>query len=56
MNCVSHDEEGVVCTQQFVARRNRWSATDRDGIRTMYDQIVEADRTAVSFQAVGEGD
>ena len=55
MNCVSHDEEGVVCTEQFIARRNRWSAADGDGIRTMYDQIVEADRIAVSFQAAGTG-
>jgi len=56
MKCVSHDdEEGVVCTEQFIARRNRWAAADRDGIRTMYDQIVEADRTAVSFQAAGTG-
>jgi hypothetical protein len=55
MSCVSHEEEGVVCTELFIARRNRWSATDGDGIRTMYDQIVEADRIAVSFQAAEAG-
>jgi len=55
MNCVSRDEEGVVCTEQFIARRNRWSAADRDGIRAMYDEIVEADRMAVSFQASETG-
>jgi transglutaminase-like putative cysteine protease len=53
LSCVSHDEEGVVCSRQFIARRNRWAASERESIRTMFDKIVEADRTAVSFQAEG---
>ncbi len=55
MRCVSHDEAGVECTEHFIARRARWSAADRDEIRAMYDEIVEADRMAVSFQEKGAG-
>jgi hypothetical protein len=53
LGCVSHDEEGVLCSRQFIARRNRWAAAERESIRAMFDKIVEADRTAVSFQAEG---
>jgi hypothetical protein len=55
MSCVSRDEEGVACRRQFTARRNRWDASERDGIRAMYDKIVQADGMAVSFEAVAGG-
>jgi len=48
-SCVSHDLEGVNCSRFFAARRNRWSSAEYDGVRTMFDKIVEADRTAVTF-------
>src|SRR5207247_5014762 len=44
LNCVSHEQEGVRCSRQFVARRNRWAAAERDGLRSLFDKIVEADR------------
>ncbi len=53
MRCVSHDEEGIACSRQFVATRERWAAAERDGIHAMYHQIADADRTAVTFQAAG---
>jgi hypothetical protein len=55
MTCASREEEGVVCRRQFTARRARWDASERDSVRSMYDKIVQADATAVSFQAGAGG-
>jgi uncharacterized protein DUF3857 len=51
LNCTSQAEGSVRCSRQFVARRNRWPATEHENIRAMFDKIIEADRTSVAFEA-----
>jgi len=38
------------CSHAFVARRNRWPASEQTNVRAMFDKIVEADRTTVAFE------
>jgi uncharacterized protein DUF3857 len=45
------DANDMKCSRYFVAPLGRWSASDMDGVRAMYDKIVEADHGSVAFQA-----
>ncbi|MCI0407994.1 MAG: DUF3857 domain-containing protein [Acidobacteria bacterium] len=45
------DANSVKCTGHMVASRGRWAASEMDGVRAMYEKVVQADRTAVAFQA-----
>jgi hypothetical protein len=49
-SCLSQDDETVKCSHAFVARRNRWPASEQANVRAMFDKIVEADRTTVAFE------
>jgi hypothetical protein len=49
-SCLSQDDQSVKCSHAFVARRNRWPASEQANVRAMFDKIVEADRTTVAFE------
>ena len=49
-SCMPLGEESVRCSHAFVARRNRWPASEQANVRAMYDKVVEADRTTVAFE------
>ena len=53
-SCMPQGEQGFRCSRTFIARRNRWPASEQPNIRAMYDKIIEADRTTVAFQAAAE--
>ncbi|HEU4401610.1 MAG TPA: DUF3857 and transglutaminase domain-containing protein [Candidatus Polarisedimenticolia bacterium] len=53
LSCLSQGDGGARCSHQFVARRNRWPATEQNNIRAMFDKIVEVDRTTVPFEKAG---
>ena len=48
--CFPQGDEAFKCARIFVARRNRWPASEQANIHAMFDKIVEADRTTVAFQ------
>lgn len=48
--CIPQGDDAFKCSRLFVARRNRWPASEQANIRAMFDKIVEADRTTVAFQ------
>jgi len=48
-SCMSQGEQAMRCSRAFVARRNRWPASEQANVRAMFDKIVEADRTNVAF-------
>lgn len=48
--CIPQGDEAFKCSRIFVARRNRWPASEQANIHAMFDKIVEADRTTVAFQ------
>ena len=52
LSCNSAGEGGARCSRQFVARRNRWDFDQFSNVHTMYDKIVEGDRTTVAIQKV----
>jgi len=49
-SCMSLEDKSMKCSHAFVARRNRWPASEQTNVRAMFDKIVEADRTAVAFE------
>ena len=49
-SCSSQAEGSVSCTRRFIAPRGHWPASDQDGIRKMFDSIVEIDRSSVAFK------
>jgi len=49
-SCSSQSDGSARCVRRFVATKGRWSADEQDGIRAMYDKIVEADRNTVAFE------
>jgi hypothetical protein len=53
MSCSAQGDGSVRCLRSFVARRNRWPASEQPAVRTMYDKIVQADRATVAFTAPG---
>ena len=53
-SCMSQGEQSVRCSRAFVARRNRWPASEQTNVRAMFDKIVEADRSNVSFSKAEE--
>lgn len=54
LSCSAQGDESVRCVRQFTAARNRWPATANASLRTMYDSIVQADRTTVAFTAAAQ--
>ena len=53
-SCMSQGEQSMRCSRTFVARRNRWPASEQANVRAMFDKIVEADRTKVAFSRAEE--
>jgi len=51
LTCSTQGDGAVRCSRQFIARRNRWGADQQGAIRTMFDRVIEADRSVVAFQA-----
>jgi hypothetical protein len=49
--CSAQGDGATRCSRQFIARRNRWGADQQAAIRTMFDRVIEADRSVVAFQA-----
>jgi len=49
-SCMSLEDKSMKCSHAFVARRNRWPASEQTNVRAMFDKIVEADRTTVAFE------
>ena len=49
-SCSSQADGSVLCTRRFIGPRGRWPAGDQDGIRKMFDSILEVDRSSVAFQ------
>jgi uncharacterized protein DUF3857 len=43
------DANSVQCTGHLVASRGRWAASETDGVRAMFDKVVQADHTSVAF-------
>ena len=50
LSCTTRDDGTARCTRQFVARRGRWDFDQITNVRSMFDRIIEADRTTVAFQ------
>jgi hypothetical protein len=55
LSCTSQGDGSARCWQQFTVRRNRWPADQNGSIRSMYDNIVQIDRTTVALQTVEGG-
>lgn len=51
LSCSAQGDGSVRCQRQFSAGRNRWPASAGASVRSMYDGIVQADRTTVAFAA-----
>jgi len=49
-SCSTQTDGSVRCVRKFAATRGRWSPGEQNGIRAMYDKIVEADRSTVAFE------
>jgi hypothetical protein len=52
-SCSSQGDGSVRCTRQYVARRNRWPASELTSLRAMFERVVQADRGTVAFQQGG---
>ncbi len=53
LSCMAQGDGSIRCSRQFAARRTRLPESEQAGIRAMFDQIVEGDRTTVAFQNGG---
>jgi len=49
LSCSGYGEGGARCERQFSARRNRLPASEQVSARSLYDKIVQGDRTTVAF-------
>ena len=50
MRCETGESNSIECTRHLLAPRGRWAASEMDGVRTMFDKVVQADRINVAFQ------
>ncbi len=55
LSCSTQPDGSARCVRRFVANRGRWTPTEQDDIRKMYDKIVEADRNTVAFEKKASG-
>jgi len=53
MSCSAQGDGSARCLRSFVARRNRWPASEQPAARAMYDKMIQADRATVAFAAPG---
>lgn len=49
-SCAPQEGGAARCSRQFVARKNQLPPSYQNSLRSMFDKIIEADRTTVSFQ------
>ena len=49
-SCSAQTDGSARCTRRFTVPRGQWPASTQNGIRAMYDKIVEADRSTVAFE------
>lgn len=54
-SCSSQGDGSVRCSRQYVARRNRWPASELTSLRGMFERVVQADRATVAFQQAEAG-
>ncbi len=54
-SCSAQVDGSARCTRRFTVPRGQWPASTQNGIRAMYDKIVEADRNTVAFEKKTQG-
>jgi hypothetical protein len=51
LSCAAAQDGSVTCNRSLNLPRSRWPETTGPALRTLFDQIVQADRTSVAFNA-----
>jgi len=51
LSCAAAQDGSVTCNRTLNLPRSRWPETTGPALRTLFDQIVQADRTSVAFNA-----
>lgn len=51
LSCAGAQDGSVVCSRSLILPRSRWPETTGPALRALFDQIVQADRTSVAFNA-----
>jgi hypothetical protein len=51
LSCAAAQDGSVTCSRSLNLPRSRWPETTGPALRTLFDQIVQADRTSVAFNA-----
>jgi len=51
LSCAAAQDGSVTCSRALTLPRSRWPETTGPSLRALFDQIVQADRTSVAFNA-----